>query len=332
MGPENNKYIRKRWKLASTTMIKYTPRKILVTGSSGLIGSSITKYANSHNIKVLTHSRRINEIIETDKKLESVYYDLRNAQEITLDTDIDTVIHTATSNENSLKSLSCALENTFIGTQNLLKKCIENGIQKFVYISTVQLYSQTKNITDESSEINFKSIYTKQHYLTEQLLRIYASEFREGINILRVANVFSDSAYALSKRDNLVPTCFIKNGFDSNKIILNTNGQQRRNFIHDSSVGKICIKTLTKDGPILKIINVASRYSPSILDIAKMVQLEFLNYGHNREIELCTNEIAEIYTPNFTTQYYDQPSMLGQKELMEKSVKKLIKIEDLQNR
>jgi nucleoside-diphosphate-sugar epimerase len=298
----------------------------------GLIGSSITKYANAHKIRVVAHSRRISEILKTDKKIDSVHYDLRKAEEITLNTDIDTVIHTATSNEKSLKSISFALENTFIGTQNLLKKCIENGIQKFVYISTVQLYSQTEEITDENSEIRFNSIYTKQHYLTEQLLRIYASEFKEGINILRVANVFSDSSYALSKRNNLVPTCFIKNGFDSNKIILNTNGLQKRNFIHDSSVGEICIKTLTKEGPILKIINLATGYSPSIIDLAKMVQLEFSNYGHFREIELGTNEIGEIYAPSFTTQYYDQPSMQEQKELMEKSIKRLIKMESVRIR
>jgi len=104
-------------------MSMYVPRKILVTGSSGLIGSAITKYASSQNIDVLAHSRTNKLDFDNFQKMKKIYFDLRDSNEICFDANIDTVIHTATSNENKLASVEIALQNTLVGTLNLLNKC-----------------------------------------------------------------------------------------------------------------------------------------------------------------------------------------------------------------
>ena len=308
-------------------MSTYVPRKILVTGSSGLIGNSITKFASSQNIEVLAHSRGVNIDFDNFPKIKKIRFDLRDSSEIYFDANVDTVIHAATSNENNLASDEIALQNTFIGTLNLLNKCVAQKVQKFVYISTVQLYTTKSGYINESDEIEFKSIYTKQHYLTEQLLRIYADKFEQGINVLRVANVFSDSSYALSNRSNLVPTCFIKNGFKLNKISLLTNGEQKKNFIFDANVGEISIVTLSTERTAFRIINVASLFTPSIMEIAKMVQQEFLILGRRVEIEITKNELIESKSSDFVSNFYEMPTLQSQQELMRESIKKLIKLE-----
>ena len=308
-------------------MSTYVPRKILVTGSSGLIGNSITKFASSQNIEVLAHSSGVNIDFDNFPKIKKIRFDLRDSSEIYFDANVDTVIHTATSNENNLASDEIALQNTFIGTLNLLNKCVAQKVQKFVYISTVQLYTTKSGYINESDGIEFKSIYTKQHYLTEQLLRIYADKFEQGINVLRVANVFSDSPYVLSNRSNLVPTCFIKNGFKLNKISLLTNGEQKKNFIFDANVGEISIFTLSTEKTAFRIINVASLYTPSIMEIAKMVQQEFLILGRRVEIEITKNELIESKSSDFVSNFYEMPTLQSQQELMRESIKKLIKLE-----
>ena len=308
-------------------MSTYVPRKILVTGSSGLIGNSITKYASSQNIEVLAHSRGVNIDFDNFPKIKKIRFDLRDYNEIYFDANVDTVIHTATSNENNLASVEIALQNTLIGTLNLLNKCVAQKVQKFVYISTVQLYTTKSGYINESEGIEFKSIYTKQHYLTEQLLRIYADKFEQGINVLRVANVFSDSPYALSNRSNLVPTCFIKNGFKLNKISLLTNGEQKKNFIFDANVGEISIFTLSTEKTAFRIINVASLFTPSIMEIAKMVQQEFLILGRKVEIEITKNEFIESKSSDFVSNFYEMPTLQSQQELMRESIKKLIELE-----
>lgn len=306
-------------------MEKYLPRKILVTGSSGLIGSAITKCASSKEFKVLAHSRRTTSVWKHIANVDSIDFDLKNTEEVLFDDDVDTVIHTATSNENKLSNINFALENTLLGTYNLLNRCVVQGVKKFVYISTVQLYSKQSGMVSENSEVDFSSIYTKQHYLVEQLLRVYASEFSEGVNILRVANVFSDSVYALSQRYNLVPTCFVKDGISTGKIVLKTNGEQRRNFINDQTVGEIVIKTLFGSISNLKIINVATMYTPSIIEIAEMVKQEFQSQGINLDLIRGTENGSKSHEQNFVTQYYKKSSAAEQKILMKKSIRELIK-------
>jgi nucleoside-diphosphate-sugar epimerase len=308
-------------------MSTYVPRKILVTGSSGLIGSAITKYASSQNIDVLAHSRTNNLDFDNFQKMKKIYFDLKDSNEICFDANIDTVIHTATSNENKLASVEIALQNTLVGTLNLLNKCVAQKVQKFVYVSTVQLYTPKDGFINEFDEIEFKSIYTKQHYLTEQLLRTYADKFEQGINVLRVANVFSDSPYALSNRSNLVPTCFIKSGFDLNKISLLTNGAQKKNFIFDADVGKISIITLPSEEMTFRIINVASMYTPTIIEIAKMVQQEFLLLDRRIEIEIEKDVFIDSKSLNFVSNFYEMPTWQRQQELMRESIKKLIELQ-----
>lgn len=308
-------------------MSTYTPRKILVTGSSGLIGSAITKYASSKNFEVLAHSRKINSDFDNFQKIRKIHFDLRESKKIYFDADTDTVIHTATSNENKLASIEIALKNTLVGTLNLLNKCVAQKVQKFVYVSTVQLYTPKNGHINESDEIEFKSVYTKQHFLTEQLLRIYADKFEHGINVLRVANVFSDSAYALSNRSNLVPTCFIKSGLKSKKISLLTTGDQKKNFIFDANVGEISVNTLSTKGSAFRIINVASLYTPSIMEIAKIVQQEFSMLGRKVEINIIRNEFIESKTSSFVSNFYEMPALQKQQGLMRESIKKLIELE-----
>ena len=306
-------------------MKKYSPGKVLVTGSSGLIGNAITKCASSKEFKVLAHSRRTTSVWKHIANVDSIYFDLKNKEEVLFDNDVDTVIHTATSNENKLSSINSALENTLLGTYNLLNRCVVQGVKKFVYVSTVQLYSKQEGTISESSEVNFSSIYTKQHYLVEQLLRVYASEFNEGVNILRVANVFSDSVYALSQRYNLVPTCFVKDGVSTGKIVLKTNGEQKRNFINDQTVGEIAIKTLFDSISNFKVINVATMYTPSIIEIAEMVKQEFQSQGINLDIIRGTEDGFKSHEQNFETQFYEKSSVAEQKILMTKSIRELIK-------
>lgn len=300
-------------------------RKILVTGSSGLIGNAIARRASLDGLKVFAHSRQAAPGWEQFPDVELIHFDLKNPAQVLIDNSVDTVIHAATSNENKVTCINNALDNTLLGTYNLLNQCLAKKVKKFVYVSTVQLYPEQKGLIKESNEVNFSSIYTKQHYLAEQLVRVYASEFSQGVNILRVANVFSDSANALSQRSNLVPTCFIKDGMSTGRIVLRTTGEQTRNFINDQTVAEVTIKTLFDSTSNLKIINVATMYTPSIIEIAEMVKQEYRAQGIKIDLVLGSEDGSKQFEQNFDTQFYEKSSAAEQKILMTKTIKELIK-------
>ena len=77
-------------------MSTYVPRKILVTGSSGLIGNSITKFSSSQNIEVLAHSRGVNidfnnfpilAVLDSNMTLNCPY-------NVALSSGLDALVHT----------------------------------------------------------------------------------------------------------------------------------------------------------------------------------------------------------------------------------------------
>ncbi len=108
--------------------------KIFVTGSSGFIGSELIKKISSEN--------------------EIVTFDLENGQDI-LNYDhlkesmngCDVVVHLAAiKGPNENKSFEDYFELNDIGTLNVARACLENGIKKLIYSSSTGYYGVENGI------------------------------------------------------------------------------------------------------------------------------------------------------------------------------------------
>ena len=297
--------------------------KVLVTGSNGLIGNAIVKRISETNLDLITHTRRKESAIQNTK---GVFFDSSLIDQIVLPRDIDCIIHTATSNENNIKDVKLTLSSTILGTLNLVQKAIEFDVKRFIYISTTQVYETAPEI-DEDSRVDAKSDYALQHLVTEKALQLCSPYFSGGVTILRVANVFSDSEIALTNRNNLVPTCFVVDGLRDKVINLKTNGNQRKSFIHDSSLAKIAVEEITKIEKLFKVCNVASQFTPSILEIANLVASKIKDIGGH--IIVKTNPIDFEKASNLIIKslYRDLPSYEEQEMLLHRSLETLIQKE-----
>lgn len=120
-------------------------KKILITGA-GTIGSALLKQVIKYDI----HSVRIfdncelklyeqKQIYRENKKVKLLLGDMRDKQRLKIAIrGIDIVLHTA-----ALKHVSFCEDNpvdavatNVFGTQNLIESCIEENVEKMVYIST----------------------------------------------------------------------------------------------------------------------------------------------------------------------------------------------------
>ncbi len=297
--------------------------KVLVTGSNGLIGNAIVKKISETNLDLITHTRRKETGIQ---KTNGIYFDLSFIDEIILPRNIDCIIHTATSNENKIKDINLTLSSTILGTLNLVQKAIEFDVKRFIYISTTQVYETAPEI-DEESIINAKSNYALQHLVTEKALQLCTPSFSGGVTILRVANVFSHSEIALSHRNNLVPTCFVVDGLRNKIINLKTNGNQRKSFIHDGSLAKIAIDEVTKNEKLFKVCNVASQFTPSILEIANLVASKINDIGKHAIVSTNPMDFEEYSNLTIKSIYRDLPSREEQEMLFHRSLEALIQKE-----
>lgn len=297
--------------------------KVLVTGSNGLIGNAIVKRISKTNLDLITHTRRKESAIQNTN---GIFFDSSIIDQIVLPRDIDCIIHTATPNENKIKDVNLTLSSTILGTLNLVQKAIEFGVKRFIYISTTQVYETAPEI-DEASIVNAKSNYALQHLVTEKALKLCVPYFSGGVTILRVSNVFSHSEIALTQRNNLVPTCFVVDGLRNKIINLKTNGNQRKSFIHDESLAKIVVDEITKSEKLFKVCNVASQFTPSILEIANLVASKIKDIGEQAIVS--TNPVDFEAYSNLTIKslYRELPSYEEQEMLFHRSVEELIQKE-----
>ncbi len=114
---------------------------ILLTGSSGFIGSNLIKELDKRKIKYLPISRR------KDYPNKKNFYRIVNIDDRTNWTfalkDCSSVIHAAARvhimNDPSKDPLAKFLKVNVDGTINLAKQSIEEGIKRFIYLSTIKV-------------------------------------------------------------------------------------------------------------------------------------------------------------------------------------------------
>ena len=297
--------------------------KVLVTGSNGLIGNAIVKRIGETNLDLITHTRKKESAIQDT---QGVFFDSRFIDQIYFPKDIDCIIHTATSNEKQIQDINLTLSSTILGTLNLVQKAIEFDVKRFIYISTTQVYGSAQEV-DEDSIVDAKTNYSLQHLATEKALQLCAPHFSAGVTILRVVNVFSQSEIALNQRNNLVPTCFVVDGLRTKRINLKTNGNQRKSFIHDGSLAKIVVEEITKNEKVFKICNVASQFTPSILEIANMVASKMKDVGEHVIVRTNPMDFEEYPSLKIKSLYRDLPNSEEQEMLLDRSLEALIQKE-----
>ena len=146
--------------------------KILVTGSSGQLGSVTAKLLKTYGHTI--YGIDIIPSVTTDELI-----DLKNKEAvIAARHGYDAIIHTAAihGKHYELNYPREAFINTnIIGTLNLLSACIKNGISKFLFTSTTSIYGEAmidaeKAVwVDESLTEQPRDIYDITKQTAEQL-------------------------------------------------------------------------------------------------------------------------------------------------------------------
>lgn len=246
--------------------------KIFVTGASGFIGSSLTHYLATNTIHAVVGSSRsgVNQLHE-ELLTPVVHLDLLSEKpELN---SVDVVIHCATPNDVAARNVQQSRELALTGTESMLKEAIKCNVKTFIYISTFQVYGSNLvgNISAQS-ELNPPNEYALNHCLAESLCTYYASNYDLNLVIVRVANVFGVPVASTVNRETLVPFCFVNDVIDTGSLSLRSSGMQSRNFISLACLNSMIEKIISSNLRGINYVNAASNWTPSIIEIAKIVQ------------------------------------------------------------
>ncbi len=232
-------------------------KNILVTGINGFIGSHFAQ----KNFKKFN----LYGIVRNDKKkIKGVkYLKIKNFYS-KINKKIDFIIHLAQSkNYKKFPNRSKDIFNSNIKlTAEILEFARLNKIKKFIYLSTGNVYENTKkNTINEKTNIKLNKIdfYSASKISSELLIKSYKNFF--DIIILRIFFPFG-----INQNENMFIPNIIKKVKKNEKIIINNN--LKFNPIYIDDLIKYIEKSFTLNG--LNCINLAGKEN---INIEKLIRI-----------------------------------------------------------
>ncbi len=169
----------------------------LITGSNGFVGSNLTKYLSSKDLKIITSSR---------KKYDSNGFKHFQITELNQFTNwrqilkgVKNIIHTAACVHQMSKSSSNDekkfREVNTLGTINLFKQATKSKVERFIFLSTIGVCgSETIKQFNEKSPTNPKTLYAKSKLEAEKYLISLAKESKTKLIIIRPPMIIGPGA------------------------------------------------------------------------------------------------------------------------------------------
>lgn len=190
-------------------------KKVLVTGGNGFLGNYVVQellqYPDYH-ITILSNIRKRNDKI--DRRRSFIIADIRNEEDIQDKVKkFDTVYHLAGNiRTKNTDTFQLHFDINSKGTLNLLKACDQNGIRRFIFISTCEVYGdKLKENISEDEKKEYGNNYAKSKLQAEEYCKQYANNIK--ITIVRPSYIYGYGQY--SKR--LFPR-IIKQALENKKI------------------------------------------------------------------------------------------------------------------
>lgn len=252
-------------------------KRILITGATGLIGSYIVDtlmYANkllnidiqvialgrskerlekrfqyykgNPNLEYLEHD--INEPIQKDYKLDFIIHAASNAYPAAFASD---PVGTIMSNVN--------------GTSNLLEYTREHSIERFLFISSGEVYGKCEEHIKAFAEndmgyvdtMEWRSCYPLAKRMAENQCIAYNKQFNCNVVIARPCHTYGPNVTTM---DNRASAQFIRNAILGEDIILKSAGNQIRSYCYIADCVS-AILTVLLDGKVANAYNIANRNS-----------------------------------------------------------------------
>jgi UDP-glucose 4-epimerase len=247
-------------------------KKILISGSSGQVGSCLVEhFSKRYNVVGLDVKK--SGIPEVDRI--TTLGDIRDKDIVNkLVKDVDAVIHTAAqlNIKRSLENPILDADINIMGTLNLLDAARKNkNISKFVYLSSSVVYGNPEYLPiDENHPLNPVSAYGLSKLTGEKYCFLFNKVFGLPIVCVRPFNIYGSREDPKSSYVSIV--CKFTDMVRNNKpLIIYGDGKQMRDLVHVKDVASFIEIVLEKPETAGIVYNLGSGKPVTVLEIAKLV-------------------------------------------------------------
>lgn len=261
---------------------------ILVTGGCGFIGSHFIKlYLKNHpgakiiNLDKLTYagSRENTKSLEGSSSYEFVQGDICDFNLVSsLLKKAKSIVHFAaeTHVDRSIDNPDDFLRTNIMGTRCLLEAAIQNKTERFLHISTDEVYGSLKTgDAKEGDPLKPNSPYSASKASSDLFVRSYGKTYGLPVIITRSSNNFGPNQFP----EKVIPL-FITNLMEGKKVPLYGDGQNRRDWIYveDNCRGVELVFDKGKPG---EIYNIGIGKDISNLELTHAL-LKEMGFGHDK--------------------------------------------------
>ena len=287
-------------------------KTLLVTGGAGFIGSAFIKHELKKrtdykiiNLDNLTYCGNLENLkdVQNNPNYEFVKGNIVDKKLVSkLIKKADFVINFAaeTHVDNSIKNPEIFIETNVQGTLNLLQCCKEIGIEKYIQISTDEVYGSLGSVGSfsESSPLAPNSPYAASKASGDMLSRAYYKTFSLPTVITRCSNNFGPNQYP----EKLIPF-FISKLLKGEKVPLYADGSNVRDWLY---VYDHCeaIDLVLQKGKIGETYNIGGQNEKTNLEITKLIlnalgkdenSIEYVKdrLGHDKRYAISSEKIKK---------------------------------------
>ena len=254
---------------------------ILITGSSGYIGSEIANFLEQKNIKYIgidNHVYSSSKNIINKKKHFKIDISNNKIGKLIRKNKITTIIHCAALSYvlDAEKNKKRYIQNNITKTKKFIDLCKNLNVKNFIFLSSSNVYSENLKIFSEKNLIKPINLYGKTKVIIEKYLQTL--NFKSLI-ILRLFNVvgMTKKFHVYKFKGINYQRLFFKlasqqSKFHINyKIIKNKKNFPKRDFIDIKDVSYVILKFLNKikSKNIVETFNLGSGVATSVIDICK---------------------------------------------------------------
>lgn len=256
-------------------------KKLLVTGGAGFIGSEFVRHGVKHGYNIvvvdkLTYAgdkRRIKDVEKEIVFYKSDIVDKKSIERIFAQENPDYVIHWAAEShvDRSIQDASPFLETNVKGTQIMLEVSRDHGIEKFINVSTDEVYGELSDVGQfsEASPLNPSSPYSASKASADMLGRAYFRTYGVPVITVRPSNTYGPFQHP----EKFIPVV-VTRAIDNKAIPIYAKGENIREWLHVED----CVRgtyVVLKDGRIGETYNIGSSQEKRNIDIARRI-LSFL--------------------------------------------------------
>lgn len=294
---------------------------ILITGGAGFIGSNFVKYMLDKysdydivNLDALTYCGNLENLkdIEDMDNYTFVKGDIRDKDLVyDLVSKSDFVINFAAEShvDRSITDPEIFIKSNVLGTQVLLNAAKDCGVEKYIQISTDEVYGTLgeTGYFSESTPLQPNSPYSASKAGGDLITRAYFETFDLPVNITRCSNNYGPYQFP----EKLIPL-IISNALEGKKLPIYGDGKNIRDWLH---VYDHCqaIDLVLHEGKLGEVYNIGGHNERQNIQIVKLILdalgkdeslIEFVadRLGHDRRYAIDADKIRNElgWKPKYT--------------------------------